>query len=87
MGEKDEKLLRAQKRVKELKGFYTHLAIYAVVISFLFFIDLSDGGNWWFYWPAFGWGIAVAIHGISLGKIGEDWEARKIKEIMEKEDE
>jgi hypothetical protein len=86
MGEKDEKLLRAQKRVKELKYFYTHLAIYLMIITMLFFIDYSDRGNWWVQWPAFGWGIAVVLHGISASKFGKGWEDKKIKEIMEKEE-
>ncbi|MCI0513202.1 2TM domain-containing protein, partial [candidate division KSB1 bacterium] len=44
---------------------------------------------WWFYWPLLGWGIGVLSHGIAIfglgGYLGKDWEDRKIKEIMEKE--
>ncbi|MBP2031175.1 hypothetical protein J2755_002123 [Methanohalophilus levihalophilus] len=85
MEEKDEKLLRAQKRVKEIKGFYLHLAIYSVIMLLLFFIDYSAGGGWWVQWPIIGWGIAVMIHGITISKFGKGWEDKKIKDIMEKE--
>lgn len=87
MEEKDKKLLRAQERVKELKGFYNHLIIYSVIMVMLFFIDYSDGGNWWVHWPIIVWGIFVVIQGISVSKIGKGWEDKKIKEIMEKEEE
>ncbi len=89
--EENEKYERAKKRVSALKGFYRHLTIYIAVMALLFFIDLADGGNWWFFWPAIGWGIAVVIHGVSvgfdIGMLGPEWEEKKIKEIMEKEKE
>ncbi|WP_406661683.1 2TM domain-containing protein [Methanolobus sp. ZRKC3] len=87
MEEKDKKLLRAQARVKELKNFYNHLIIYLVIMGLLLFIDYSDGGNWWVQWPIIGWGIFVIIQGINVSKIGKNWEDKKIKEIMEKEEE
>ncbi|WP_445475359.1 2TM domain-containing protein [Methanococcoides methylutens] len=86
MEEKDDKLLRAQERVKELKKFYNHLAVYLVIMVVLFFIDYSDGGNWWVHWPIIGWGIFVVLQGISVSKLGKGWEDKKIKEIMEKEE-
>lgn len=43
----------------------------------------------WFFWPLVYWGIAVAIHGFNVFGtkkiLGEDWEEKKIKEIMKKE--
>ena len=83
--EKDEKYLRAQERVKELKSFYSHLLVYCAIMALLIFIDYSDGGNWWVHWPIIGWGIFVAIQGIKLSKISKSWEDKKIKEIMEEE--
>ncbi|HYP59037.1 MAG TPA: 2TM domain-containing protein [Thermomicrobiales bacterium] len=83
----DIRYQQARKRVEEIKGFYTHLVIYLVVNAFLFAIDLIDGGNWWFYWPLLGWGIAVAIHGAVTfgveGPFGKRWEERKLRELME----
>jgi len=89
--EKSEKYERAKERVAELKKFYTHLITYIVIMALLFFVDLADGGNWWVHWPAIGWGLFVLMHGISvgfgIGMFGPGWEEKKIKEIMEEEEE
>jgi hypothetical protein len=83
----DERYQRARKRVEELKGFYTHLAIYLVVNTGLFLIDyLTSPDNWWFYWPMIGWGIGLTAHGISIfaeGRFGHAWEERKMREYMD----
>lgn len=84
----NERYQRARRRVKELKEFYTHLGSYVMVIGFLAVIDIATGDGFWFYWPAFGWGIAVVIHAantFSPGFFGSDWEERKIRELMEKD--
>ena len=83
--EQEEKYERAKKRVAELKSFYSHLVIYVVVMVVLFIVDYRDRGNWWFYWPLMGWGIAVVIHGFNTFTTG--WEKRKVKQLMEKEEE
>lgn len=96
--------IRAKKRVKAIKGFYSHLLVYILVNIFISgviifgltrqenysFIDsLSNFGvysTWGF------WGIGIFFHWLgvfgfkSLG-FGSDWEEKKIKEILEKEDE
>ncbi|WP_135611808.1 2TM domain-containing protein [Methanococcoides sp. AM1] len=86
MEEQDQKLLRAQERVSELKKFYNHVIVYLVIMAILFFIDYSDRGNWWVQWPMVVWGIFVVIQGINVSKIGKNWEDKKIKEIMEKDE-
>ncbi|MFB6468878.1 2TM domain-containing protein [Cytobacillus sp. Hz8] len=87
--EKDEKYLRAKKKVQNLKAFYIHLTVYILVNIMLFFINLlSDAGNWWFLYPLGGWGIGVLVHGLStiaFFNFGSDWEERKIKEYIEKD--
>jgi hypothetical protein len=87
--EKDEKYIRAKKRVQNLKAFYIHLIVYILVNAMLLVINLiSDADNWWFLYPLGGWGIGVIVHGIStfaFGIFGEKWEERKIKEYMEKD--
>ncbi len=85
MAVKDEKYERARERVKELKDFYIHVVVYVAVIAFLFFIDSSDGGNWWFQWVAVGWGIFIVVHWFNMNKFGQGWEELKIQEIMDKE--
>ena len=77
----------AKKRVEELKGFYQHLIVYLLVNTFLFVVNLlTSRGNWWFYWPLFGWGIGVTAHGASVfmsgGFLGKSWEDRKIRQLM-----
>ena len=85
----DQKYLRAKKRVQLLKSFYIHLTVYVLVNMMLFFINLmSDAGNWWFLYPLLGWGIGLAVHAIStfgFGLFSDDWEERKIKKYMDKE--
>jgi hypothetical protein len=78
---------RAKARVEAIRGFYIHLAIYLLVNLCLFAINmLSDPHSLWFYWPLLGWGIAVAIHALtvfwSVAAPGSDWEERKIREYM-----
>ena len=88
--EQQQRYERARKRVKELKGFYTHAAIYVLVNIMLFVINLLTGGGWWFYWPLLGWGIGLGAHALNVfefgGRLGQDWEERKTRELMEKEE-
>ncbi|WP_224484516.1 2TM domain-containing protein [Robertkochia aurantiaca] len=88
---------QAKKRVEELKGYYWHLGVFIVVQSFLFvntfILELYEMhvGNWIFFGSFFGWGVAILIHtwqifGLQL-LFGKDWEERKIKEIMKREEE
>ena len=75
----------ARKQAREEREFLSHLGTYAAVIAGLFLIDLLTGGDWWFFWPALGWGIAVLIHGIQVysgGFMGPDREARRTRELM-----
>ena len=82
----DKKEKRIRKQVKDLKNFYTHLAVYFAVMVLLFVIDYQDAGNWWVHYPAIGWGIAVVVQGVSIGFFSTSWEDKKVKELMEKEE-
>ena len=87
----DEKYEEAKRRVKELKDFYRNLITYAAINVLLIIINLiTSPGSLWFYWVTIFWGIGVLFHGLKVfvfkGKfLGEEWEKKKIKEIMEKE--
>ena len=87
----DERYEKAKKRVEELKKFYGNLVTYGVINVILIIINLvTSPGSLWFYWVTIFWGIAILLHAskvfILKGKfLGEEWEERKIKEIMEKE--
>ncbi|MEN2434065.1 2TM domain-containing protein [Weeksellaceae bacterium A-14] len=77
---------RAYKRVKEIKGFYGNLISYCLVMPFLIFINLKTAPEYhWFWWPMLGWGIGVISHGLQVFGIGKNWEEKKIKELMEKD--
>lgn len=79
----------ARRRVRELRGFYSHAAAYLVVNAGLFALDLlTSPGRWWFFYPMFGWGIGLAAHGLSVfalgGWLGGNWEERKIREYLDR---
>jgi len=50
-------------------------------------IDWTEGGIDWAYWSFFGWGAGVAMHAWTvLGRsFGQEWERRKIEELVAKE--
>jgi hypothetical protein len=86
----EEKYVAAFKKVKARKSFYINLINYVIVNLLLALINyINFSGNWWFYWVSIGWGIGIIFHAFSVfgmgGYFGDDWEKRKIKEIMEKE--
>lgn len=84
----DAAVVRAERRLAAEKGFYIHLTVYAVVIAFLFFLNTRTGAPWWFYWPAFGWGIGIAVHALSvfgLHGVARDWERRRLRELIDEE--
>lgn len=77
---------KAQKRVKEIKGFYGNLISYCIVIPFLIIINLvTSPKNIWFFFPMLGWGIGLAAHAMNVFAIGKNWEERKIRKILEKQ--
>ncbi|TDO71429.1 histidine kinase [Flavobacterium chryseum] len=78
--------LRAKKRVEELKGFYGNLISYCCVIPFLIFINLRySPGFQWFWFSALGWGFGIVMHAFKVFGYSSDWEERKIREILEKD--
>ena len=84
--DEDKAYERAQKRVKELKSFYGNLISYCIVIPFLIILNLiTSPRDIWFYWPMLGWGIGLVAHGASVFAIGKGWEDKKIREILEKQ--
>jgi hypothetical protein len=59
-----------------------------LVNAFLFLINSRTGSPWWFVWPAFGWGVGLAIHGVTVfGMHGaaRDWEERRLRELIDEE--
>ena len=96
MNTQDEiKYQEALKRVKKIKGFYTHAIVYVFVNIMIVFLNVKnlDLGESYFqfknFMTAFFWGIGLVAHGLSVFVpnwiMGQNWEERKIKEFMEKE--
>ncbi|HEU4495966.1 MAG TPA: 2TM domain-containing protein [Flavobacterium sp.] len=88
----DEKsiYLKAQKKVEDIKAFYGNLSSYIIVIIGLAILNLlTSPSHLWFFYPAVGWGIGVAVHGMSVFNfmpfLGSGWEERKIHELMNKD--
>jgi hypothetical protein len=89
----NEKYLKAKKRVKDIKDFYIHLAVFLIVVTIIILINVvtytagspdNEGWNYWFLFPFGFWGFAVIMHGLRtfvFGR-GSSWEARKIEEVM-----
>ena len=85
------KYLRAVERVEEIKGFYTGLLAFCIVIPFLIYINLTYTPDfYWFWFPIMGWGIGLTFHAFKAfgynTLLGHDWESRKIQEYMKEED-
>ena len=80
---------RVIEHVKEIKDFYSHLINYVVVIIGLFIVNfITSPDYYWAWWAAFGWGIGVVSHGMSVFEVysffGADWEKKKKKKRLGK---
>jgi signal transduction histidine kinase len=62
----DDARRRARRRATAEAAFVGHVTTYLSIIALLAFINLVTGGGPWFLWPAFGWGIGVFSHFMSL---------------------
>jgi len=89
---KEEAYLRAKAKVKKIVGFYWHLASYVIVNTFIIVILVSNGNRLFSFGTfatALFWGIGLMFHFLSVFGpdflFGRNWEERKIKEYMEKE--
>jgi len=88
----EDAYIRAEKRLKQLKGFYWHAFWYVAVNIFIVASIVRSGGDIWHFgtWstPVF-WGIGLGFHALGVfGKrfvFSKRWEERKINEFMEQE--
>jgi uncharacterized integral membrane protein len=87
MNTEDRKYQSALRRVRRIKGFYAHLVSYILVNLLLFLINIMTSPDvLWFFWPLFGWGIGIVMHGLFVfgfgNWLGQEWEEKKVEEIM-----
>jgi len=93
-----EREIAIRRRVHQLAEFYRHVFVYGIVIGLLWCANayLIYSGTvptkWWFWWaiwPTLGWGIGLITHGITVlpvwGLFSQDWEERKVRELLERE--
>lgn len=84
----EQRYLRAKKKVDDMKGFYTHLTVYCLVIPIIIFVNLRYVPHFhWFWFSLVGWGFGLFFHwlnvfGFNLLGFGDKWKERKIKEFM-----
>jgi len=86
----EQHVQRARRRVRRLREFYVHAAIFAVVIGGLALLNwLVTPTFWWVVFPAIAWGIGLSAHAVSVffedSVLGTEWEERKTREIVERE--
>lgn len=87
-----------RRRVHRLAEFYRHALIYVIIIGMLWVLNaimiqyngrVTTWTSWFAIWPTLGWGIGLITHGITVlpvwGFFSQDWEDRKVKELMERE--
>lgn len=78
---------QALEYVRDIKGFYSHLVNYVLVIAFLFVINfITSPGYIWAWWAALGWGIGVLTHALSVFEVfnffGPDWEKKQVEKRL-----
>lgn len=62
----------AQRRASAKLGWYTHAAVYVLVNLFLFAISrYAFGTRPWSVAPLLGWGVGLALHGLSVFLLGK----------------
>ncbi len=89
--EEDDKVKRARERVRKMKGFYSNVITFVLVNILLLVINLvTNPHNLWFYWVTLIWGAILIIQAINIFTIrdrflGEEWEERKTRELLDKE--
>ncbi len=61
----------ARKRAGAKLGWYIHATVYVLVNLFLFSVShYAFGTRYWSVAPLLGWGLGLALHGISVWFLG-----------------
>jgi two-component sensor histidine kinase len=84
---------RARRRVRSLRRFYKHLAVFGLIngvwLLFYLFAPASRVRTVWPFWPFGFWAFGLLIHGLAVWGgpwwLGREWEERKIAELLARE--
>jgi len=60
----------ARRRAGAKLGWYFHAAVYVVVNLGLIALAVARGRNWAMF-PLIGWGVGLALHGLSVFLVGK----------------
>ncbi|MGK0420936.1 MAG: hypothetical protein ACJAVE_000861 [Polaribacter sp.] len=98
----EQQYVLVRKRVEKIKGFYIHLSVYIIVnilLSGVIVYGLMSSGdtfsetfsNFGVYSTWVFWGIGLffnwlGVFGFRFLGFGSDWEERKIKQLLEEEE-
>jgi hypothetical protein len=68
----------ARKRAGAKLGWYVHAAVYVAVNLLLFAISFEGFGQRpWSVYPAMGWGLGLALHGVAVFLLGAGSDLRE----------
>jgi sensor histidine kinase YesM len=86
----EKKYAQAKEQVDKIKGFYVHATIYFIFVPIFIWLNIqSNAGFPWAFFPIFGWGFGVLGHAAETFNynpfFGKDWEERKIRDYMDKD--
>ena len=89
---REEKFLQAQRKIKSIKGFYTHATVFFSVNAFIIIGCALDDSRSLLtaapYITGLFWGIGLLAHGLSVfGQeffMGRNWEEKQIEKILNK---
>lgn len=81
---------QALEYVRDIKGFYSHLAIYVIVIAAMIVASLFMATDYpWYIWPALGWGVGLASHGLAVFEVFDlfspEWERKQVEKRLRKQ--
>ncbi|KQM33403.1 XRE family transcriptional regulator [Rhizobium sp. Leaf68] len=87
VGSREAEEALAFERVRKIKKFYLHVAQYVLVIAMLVVINLVTSPHYfWAIWPALGWGVALAMNGMTtfdlVPFLNAAWERKKVEDYL-----
>ncbi len=79
----------ALEYVRDIKGFYSHFIIYLISITAMVISTFFYKTDYpWYIWPALGWGLGVAAHGLAVFEwfslFGAGWEKRQVEKRLKR---